>query len=221
MRAVIKRRGAAAAKVSEDDVLRAIEKLRVLGGGWSALNVGGRVVVRSGSFVRSFIHSFILSSRRSHTVLYDVPVRAVRAVPRGRTFPFPRELLRFSPRPRRLTAPTDANHRAPKRSSSVPTELNADQGEVIRVAGGACSGGAHHSGGAHSGGSHSGRADAGTSTRGAVTRTSLMRVTGWEGARADAALRELIRCGACMVDDGDAIAGERVYWLPCVSEGAA
>jgi len=92
---------------------------------------------------------------------------------------------------------------------------------VIRVAGGACSGGAHHSGDAHSGGSHSGRADAGTSTRGAVTRTSLMRVTGWEGARADAALRELIRCGACMVDDGDAIAGERVYWLPCVSEGAA
>lgn len=92
---------------------------------------------------------------------------------------------------------------------------------MIRVAGGACSGGAHHSGDAHSGGSHSGRADAGTSTRGAVTRTSLMRVTGWEGARADAALRELIRCGACMVDDGDAIAGERVYWLPCVSEGAA
>ena len=61
MRAVIKRRGAAAAKVSEDDVLRAIEKLRVLGGGWSALNVGGRVVVRSGSFVRSFIRSFIHS----------------------------------------------------------------------------------------------------------------------------------------------------------------
>ena len=61
----------------------------------------------------------------------------------------------------------------------------------------------------------------GPPTRGAVTRTSLMRVTGWEGARADAALRELIRCGACMVDDGDAIAGERVYWLPCVSEGAA
>ena len=106
---------------------------------------------------------------------------------------------------------------------------------MIRVAGGARSGGARsggahsggarsggaHSGGAHSGGAHSGGSDAGTPTRGAVTRTSLMRVTGWEGARADAALRELIRCGACMVDDGDAIAGERVYWLPCVSEGAA
>ena len=106
---------------------------------------------------------------------------------------------------------------------------------MIRVAGGARSGGARsggahsggarsggaHSGGAHSGGAHSGGSDAGTPARGAVTRTSLMRVTGWEGARADAALRELIRCGACMVDDGDAIAGERVYWLPCVSEGAA
>jgi len=77
MRAVIKRRGAAAAKVSEDDVLRAIEKLRVLGGGWSALNVGGRVVVRSGSFVRSFIRSFI------HSVVAPVPYSTVRR-PRSR-----------------------------------------------------------------------------------------------------------------------------------------
>jgi ESCRT-II complex subunit VPS22 len=84
MRAVIKRRGAAAAKVSEDDVLRAIEKLRVLGGGWSALRVGGRVVVRSGA--SRVARRFPFSSRRSPRVLslhwspYD-PVREVHVDP--------------------------------------------------------------------------------------------------------------------------------------------
>jgi hypothetical protein len=39
MAAVLKRRGGTAAPVSEDDVLRAIEKLGVLGGGWSVHQV--------------------------------------------------------------------------------------------------------------------------------------------------------------------------------------
>ena len=45
--AVRRRRGAAAAPVSEDDVLRAITQLRVLGGGWAVLTVGGVRCVRS------------------------------------------------------------------------------------------------------------------------------------------------------------------------------
>jgi ESCRT-II complex subunit VPS22 len=39
--AVSRRRGSAAAPVSEDDLLRAIAQLRVLGGGWDLLTVGG------------------------------------------------------------------------------------------------------------------------------------------------------------------------------------
>ena len=78
MRAVIKRRGAAVVKVSEDDVLRAIEKLLVLGGGCSALNVGGRVVVRSGSFVHSFIHSFC---RRAGPIQYCTTSPFARCAP--------------------------------------------------------------------------------------------------------------------------------------------
>jgi ESCRT-II complex subunit VPS22 len=45
--AVRARRGAAAARVSEDDVLRAIGQLRQLGGGWDVLAVGGQRLVRS------------------------------------------------------------------------------------------------------------------------------------------------------------------------------
>ena len=45
--AVRRRRGAAAARVSEDDVLRAIAQLRSLGGGWAVVTVGGQQCVRS------------------------------------------------------------------------------------------------------------------------------------------------------------------------------
>jgi len=45
--AVRVRRGAAAARVSEDDVLRAVQQLRQLGGGWDVLTVAGRRLVRS------------------------------------------------------------------------------------------------------------------------------------------------------------------------------
>ena len=45
--AVRRRRGAAAARVSEDDVLRAITQLRSLGGGWAVVTVGGQQCVRS------------------------------------------------------------------------------------------------------------------------------------------------------------------------------
>jgi ESCRT-II complex subunit VPS22 len=45
--AVLRRRGAAADPVSEDDVLRAIESLKCLGGGWAVLTAGGRRIVRS------------------------------------------------------------------------------------------------------------------------------------------------------------------------------
>ena len=45
--AVRRRRGAAAQRVSEDDVLRAISQLRCLGGGWALVTVGGQQCVRS------------------------------------------------------------------------------------------------------------------------------------------------------------------------------
>jgi hypothetical protein len=45
--AVRRRRGAAAARVSEDDVLRALQQLRSLGGGWAVVTVGGQTCVRS------------------------------------------------------------------------------------------------------------------------------------------------------------------------------
>ena len=47
MQAVLRRRGSAATPVSEDDVLRAIERLRSLGGGWSVHHIGGCRFVRS------------------------------------------------------------------------------------------------------------------------------------------------------------------------------
>ena len=49
MAAVRRRRGAAAARVSEDDCLRAIQQLRELGGGWDVFAVGthGVRLVRS------------------------------------------------------------------------------------------------------------------------------------------------------------------------------
>ena len=47
MSSVLARRGAAAQPVSEDDLLRAIERLQCLGGGWKVLTVGGKKVIRS------------------------------------------------------------------------------------------------------------------------------------------------------------------------------
>ncbi|PNW70123.1 hypothetical protein CHLRE_17g706650v5 [Chlamydomonas reinhardtii] len=47
LRAVSRRRGGAAEPVSEDDVVRAIKKLRVLGGGFDLVTIGGRAYVRS------------------------------------------------------------------------------------------------------------------------------------------------------------------------------
>ena len=47
MASVLARRGAAAQPVSEDDLLRAIERLQCLGGGWKVLTVGGKKVIRS------------------------------------------------------------------------------------------------------------------------------------------------------------------------------
>ncbi|KAG2491363.1 hypothetical protein HYH03_010362 [Edaphochlamys debaryana] len=46
-RAVARRRGTSAEPVSQDDVVRAIKKLRVLGGGFELLSIGGRSFVRS------------------------------------------------------------------------------------------------------------------------------------------------------------------------------
>ena len=47
MSLVLARRGRAAQPISEDDLLRAIERLQCLGGGWKVLTVGGKKVVRS------------------------------------------------------------------------------------------------------------------------------------------------------------------------------
>ncbi|GLC33277.1 hypothetical protein PLESTB_000351600 [Pleodorina starrii] len=47
LRYVSKRRGSQAEPVSEDDVVRAIRKLRVLGGGFDLVTIGGRQYVRS------------------------------------------------------------------------------------------------------------------------------------------------------------------------------
>ena len=47
MTMVLARRGGAAQPVSEDDVLRAIDRLAVLGGGWRVMRVAGRRIVRS------------------------------------------------------------------------------------------------------------------------------------------------------------------------------
>jgi ESCRT-II complex subunit VPS22 len=47
MRHVQHRRGNAAQPISEDDLLRAIERLACLGGGWRVLTIGGKKVVRS------------------------------------------------------------------------------------------------------------------------------------------------------------------------------
>ncbi|KXZ41680.1 hypothetical protein GPECTOR_323g36 [Gonium pectorale] len=47
LRAVTRRRGGGAEPVSEDDVVRAIKKLRVLGGGFDLVTIGGRSYVRS------------------------------------------------------------------------------------------------------------------------------------------------------------------------------
>lgn len=44
---VQRRRGAAAAPISDDDLLRAIDSLKCLGGGWAVLDVGGKKLVRS------------------------------------------------------------------------------------------------------------------------------------------------------------------------------
>lgn len=42
-----KRRGSAADPISEDDLLRAIEKLQSLGGGYGVVRIGGKQFVRS------------------------------------------------------------------------------------------------------------------------------------------------------------------------------
>lgn len=47
LRHVNKRRGSQAEPASEDDVIRAIKKLRVLGGGFDLVNIGCRQYVRS------------------------------------------------------------------------------------------------------------------------------------------------------------------------------
>ena len=47
MSSVLARRGAAAQPVSEDDLLRAIERLQCLGGGWKVRTGGGKKVIRS------------------------------------------------------------------------------------------------------------------------------------------------------------------------------
>ena len=47
MSLVLARRGQAAQPISEDDLLRAIERLQCLGGGWKVLTVGGKKVIRS------------------------------------------------------------------------------------------------------------------------------------------------------------------------------
>jgi ESCRT-II complex subunit VPS22 len=115
--------------ISEDDVKRAIERLGVLGGGWSVNTIGAKTVVRS-----------------------------------------------------------------------VPAELSDDQREVIATAE---------------------RRGPDVGDPGCVRRSALEleppRGKGWSRSRADAALRELVKCGAAMIDDGDPSGGERLYWLPCVS----
>lgn len=47
MAMVLKRRGKVAAPVSEDDVFRAIDRLKVLGGGWSVHSIGRGRIIRS------------------------------------------------------------------------------------------------------------------------------------------------------------------------------
>jgi ESCRT-II complex subunit VPS22 len=129
MAAVLHRRGRVAQPISEDDVKRAIERLGVLGGGWSVNTIGAKTVVRS-----------------------------------------------------------------------VPAELSDDQQEVIATAE---------------------RRGPDVGDPGCVRRSALEleppRGKGWSRSRADAALRELVKCGAAMIDDGDPSGGERLYWLPCVS----
>jgi ESCRT-II complex subunit VPS22 len=101
---------------------------------------------------------------------------------------------------------------------SVPVELNSDQSEVIRLA---AAEGKHSSGGA---GEADGGLDGGGGggiVAGCVTRSGLEAAAGWRRERAEAALQELLKCGMAMIDDGDPAGGERLYWLPCVSAGAA
>jgi len=128
MHSVQKRRGSIAQPISEDDLLRAIERLACLGGGWKVLTIGGKKVIRS-----------------------------------------------------------------------VPVELSQDQGEVIRLASDERGGGV-----------------------GCVTRSGLestkQGAPGWTRERAKSVLEQLVKSGVAMVDDGDPTAGERIYWLPCVSK---
>ena len=55
----------------------------------------------------------------------------------------------------------------------------------------------------------------------AALLSGLERAAGWKRERAATALQELLKCGMAMIDDGDPAGGERLYWLPCVSAGAA
>ena len=81
--------------------------------------------------------------------------------------------------------------------SSVPDELNADTSEVIRLA--------------------AGGNGAGGGERGCVTVTGLGKEAGWQKGRVEQALRELVKRGVALVDDGDPRGVERLFWIPCVS----
>jgi ESCRT-II complex subunit VPS22 len=127
MDSVLRRRGNIALPISEDDVLRAIEKLECLGGGWKVLRVG-----KKNKVIRS-----------------------------------------------------------------VPVELSSDQAEILRVA----------SEGSASGGGGGGQV-------GCVSRSGLESRDGpgWTRERASSALDQLVKCGIALIDDGDPIRKERLYW---------
>ena len=158
MSSVLARRGAAAQPVSEDDLLRAIERLQCLGGGWKVLTVGGKKVIRS-----------------------------------------------------------------------VPVEFSPDQSEVIRIA---AEGDEDAFGDdvvddddvrGETGRGETGRSRAlATYPVGCVSRSALEAPPpagpGWTRERARSACEQLVKCGVALVDDGDPrSAGERLFWLPCVS----
>jgi ESCRT-II complex subunit VPS22 len=169
-RAVVRRRGGAADPVTEDDVARALAKLRALGPGVDVVEIGGVTYVRS-----------------------------------------------------------------------VPGDLDPDRSAVLGVAGGdgAAGGGG---GGAAAGRQQDHRRACGGGTSGAaLTVSELVYATGWAPARAEAALEGLLREGLAMADDqeeqeGDGGGGRakggggggndgapppsRVYWFPCLWDGA-
>ena len=54
--------------------------------------------------------------------------------------------------------------------------------------------------------------------KGHIAVSELQGVAKWQRERAMAALRELLKRGMAMIDDGDP-SGERLYWFPGISSG--